>query len=59
MIERTALLGHGYSYYINDLKNLNSVVISLLDKAKEYINFEVEINQKPIIEEKNNKSIEK
>ena len=59
LIERTALLGHGYSYYINDLKDLNSVVISLLDKAKEYINFEVEINQKPVIEEKNNKSIEK
>jgi hypothetical protein len=45
LIERTALLGHGYSYYINDLKDLNSVVISLLDKAKEYINFEVEINK--------------
>ena len=34
LIERTALMGNGYSYYISDLKELNSVVISLLEKSQ-------------------------
>ena len=59
LIQRTALSGKGYSYYIDDLNQLNSVVISLLDKVKEYFTINCTTNKKPLIENDNKYIIEK
>ena len=60
LIQRTALSGKGYSYYIDDLNQLNSVVISLLDKVKEYFTINcTTTNKKPLIENDNKYTIEK
>ena len=59
LIQRTALSGKGYSYYIDDLNQLNSVVISLLDKVKEYFTINCTTNKKPLIENDNKYTIEK
>ena len=60
LIQRTALSGKGYSYYIDDLNQLNSVVISLLDKVKEYFTINcTTTNKKPLIENDNKYIIEK
>ena len=34
LIERSALVGNGYSYFIDNLKNLNKVIISLLEQTQ-------------------------
>ena len=60
LIQRTALSGKGYSYYIDDLNQLNSVVISLLDRVKEYFIINcTTTNIKPLIENDNKYIIEK
>ena len=60
LIQRTALSGKGYSYYIDDLNQLNSVVISLLDRVKEYFTINcTTTNKKPLIENDNKYIIEK
>ena len=60
LIQRTALSGKGYSYYIDDLNQLNSVVISLLDRVKEYFIINcATANKKPLIENDNKYTIEK
>ena len=60
LIQRTALSGKGYSYYIDDLNQLNSVVISLLDRVKEYFIINcTTTNKKPLIENDNKYTIEK
>ena len=57
LIERSAILGNGYSYYINDLEELNKIIISALDKSQSEMKVECECNQKGIIEEKKQKYI--
>ena len=60
LIQRTALSGKGYSYYIDDLNQLNSVVISLLDRVKEYFIINcTTTNKKPLIENDNKYTTEK
>ena len=59
LIERTALMGNGYSYYISNLKELNSVVISLLEKSQNSIVINCSVNQKCFIEDDNKKLISK
>ena len=55
LIERTALIGNGFSYYISDLNELNSVVISLLDKTQNSFKLNCYINDKCLIEDENKK----
>ena len=57
LIERTALMGNGYSYYISELNELNSVVISLLEKSQNSFVINCSINQKCSIEDDNKKII--
>ena len=57
LIERTALMGNGYSYYISDLKELNSVVISLLEKSQNSLFINCSTKQKCSIEDNNKKII--
>ena len=57
LVERTALLGNGFSYYIPDLKDLNSEVISLLDKIQNMFKINCFTNQKCLIEDNNEKII--
>ena len=59
LIERTALMGNGYSYYISNLNELNSVVISLLEKSQNSLLINCTINQKCSIEDDNKKLINK
>jgi len=59
LIERTALMGKGYSNYIKDLNELNSVVISVLDKTNIPLNINCTTNQKTIIEDKNKKILDR
>ena len=59
LIEKTALIGNGFSYYINNLDELNPVVISLLEKTQNIFKVNCLINQKCSIEEKCNKFIHK
>ena len=53
LIERTALMGNGFSYYISNLNELNKIVISLLEKTKSHIDVSCKINQKCFIENNN------
>ena len=59
LIERTALIGNGYSYYISNLNELNSVVISLLEKSQNSLVINCITDQKCIIEDDNKKLINK
>ena len=59
LIERTALMGNGYSYYISNLNELNPVVISLLEKSQNSLNINCTTNQKCSIEDDNKKIINK
>ena len=59
LIQRTALMGKGYSNYIENLKDLNSVIISLLEKTKESILVNCETSQKTFIQENKKKYIDK
>ena len=59
LIERTALMGNGYSYYISNLNELNSVVISLLEKSQNSLVINCTTNQKCSIEDDNKKLINK
>ena len=59
LIQRTALMGKGYSNYIENLKDLNSVIISLLEKTKESILVNCETSQKTFIQENKEKYIDK
>ena len=57
LIERAALIGNGYSYYISDLSQLNYTVISLLDKTPNALSIDCITNQKCSIEDDNKKQI--
>ena len=57
LIERSALVGNGYSYYINNLDDLNKIIISALDKSQSEIKIECGCEQKDIIEEQKRKYI--
>ena len=57
LIERTALMGKGYSYYISELGELNSVVISLLEKTQNFLEINCSTNQKCLIQDDNKKII--
>ena len=59
LIERTALVGNGYSYFISDLDDLNSEVISLLEKNRTFTTINCTTNQKCSTEENNKKLINK
>ena len=59
LIERTALMGNGYSFYISNLKELNSVVISLLEKSQNSLMVNCSTNQKCSIEDDDKKLINK
>ena len=59
LIERTALIGNGFSYYISNLNELNTEVISLLDKTQNLITIHCKTNQKCSIEEREKKFIHK
>ena len=52
LIERSALNGNGYSYYISNLNELNEVVISLLEKGQNFIGLSCKVKQKCFIEDK-------
>ena len=52
LIERSALVGNGYSFFIDNLNNLNKVIISVLEKTQSEIIVECGSNQVNIIEEK-------
>ena len=57
LIERSALIGNGYSYFIDDLNNLNKVIISALEKSQVEISLECKCKQENNIEDKNQKYI--
>ena len=59
LIERAALIGNGYSYYISNLEQLNFTVISLFDNTQNNFYVQCTTNQKCSIEEENKKSINK
>ena len=59
LIEKSALIGNGYAYYVSKIKQLNSVVISLLDKSQKLISLNISTIQKCFIEDDNLKVINK
>ena len=59
LIERTALMGNGYSFYISDLNQLNSIVISLYEKTRNSLNINCKVYQKCFIEDDDNYTINK
>jgi len=59
LIERTALIGNGFSYYINDLIQLNPVVISIQDKLQNLMEINCSTNYKCFIEDEQRKIINK
>ena len=59
LIERAALVGGGFSFYISDLDKLNSVVISLFEKTQNPFEINFKVNQKYSIETDNKLIISK
>ena len=58
LIERSALMGNGYSSFIDDLNNLNNVIISILEKTQSQMIVECKTDQaQDNIEDKNKKFI--
>ena len=57
LIERSALVGNGFSYFIDNLDNLNKIIISVLEKTQSEIIVECGSNQDNIIEDKKQKYI--
>ena len=57
LIERSAIIGNGYSYYINNLDDLNKTIISVLDKIQSGIKIECECAQTNFIENEKQKYI--
>ena len=59
LIERSALLGNGYSYFIDNLDNLNKVIISVLEKTQSQMSIEcsIEPNNDNIIQDNTKKFI--
>ena len=57
LIKRSALIGNGYSYFIEDLNDLNKVIISALEKSQFEMSLECKSNQINNIEDKNQKYI--
>ena len=58
LIERSALMGNGYSSFIDDLNILNNVIISILEKTQSQMIVECKTDQaKDNIEDKNKKFI--
>ena len=59
LIERCAIMGNGYFYYIPDLNDLNKNIISSLENSQiaNKLKCIVEIDKKPLIELNNNKII--
>ena len=59
LIERTALIGNGYSYYISNLEQLNYTVISLFDNTQNNFYVHCKTSEKCSIENESKKSINK
>ena len=57
LIERTAIVGNGYSYFISNLDELNSIVISLLQRTQNLREINCTTNQKCLIEDDNEKIV--
>ena len=57
LIKRSALIGNGYSYFIDDLNDLNKVIISALEKSQFEMCIECKSDQLNNIEDKNQKYI--
>ena len=57
LIERAALVGNGYSIYINNLNSLNSNIISLLEKTRKSIRISCKTNKKCFVENNTNKIV--
>ena len=57
LIERSALVGNGFSYFIDNLDNLNKIIISVLEKTQSEIIVECGSNQENIVEDKKQKYI--
>ena len=45
LIKRSALVGNGYSYFIDNLDNLNKVIISVLEKTQSQIIIDCKVEQ--------------
>ena len=46
LIERSALVGNGYSYFIDNLDNLNKIIISALEKTQSQMSIDCKVGQK-------------
>ena len=57
LIERSALIGNGYSYFIDNLENLNKIIISALEKSQTEIMVKCGTNLVNNIQDKNQKYI--
>ena len=57
LIKRSALIGNGYYYFIDDLNELNKIIISALEKSQHEISLECKCEQENNIEDKNQKYI--
>ena len=57
LIKRSALIGNGYYYFIDDLNELNKIIISALEKSQNEISLECKCEQENNIEDKNQKYI--
>ena len=57
LIERSAILGNGYSYFLENLDNLNKVIISALEKSQSETKIKCESGKKYNIEDKKEKYI--
>ena len=51
LIEKTALIGNGYSYYIENIKNISKVIISIIEQTQTQILIECEYDK---LEDNNN-----
>ena len=58
LIKRSAIMGKGHHYIINDLNELNKSIISALENSQsDKIISKIEINKNPIIEQKKTKIV--
>ena len=57
LIERSALIGNGYSFFIDNLDNMNKVIISALENSQSNFKLECESVQSVIMEDKKKKNI--
>ena len=57
LIKKSALIGNGFSYFLEDLEKLNKVIISALEKSQTEITIICASNQISSIEDKKQKNI--